>query len=350
MFSLPSIAIDIGSSAIKVFERRTRGSYLLTNIGSIEISKGLVENGRITNINEVKRNLKSLLRSIGVRAFRNRTIISLSSSAAIIRRIKVPKNSVSDIGETIYYEAEQYFDHDINDLYYDYFIEESEKGDLDVPVILVGARKEVVDTAIDIVKSSGLSIGAVDIDILAITNIFNHIFPEHKSLDCVVNIGASSSQIIIIGDGKFLYTRNIPISGNSYTEAIANSLSLDEEKAESLKIRGAKKDVEKIRPTIENHSRQLASDIASTVDYFFKTEEIPAHLDSLNKIYLLGGSCSLPGLDLNLKEELSLEVEYLNPMSGIKISPEISKKGISNYYQYSVVCGMFLRDIDVHEN
>ena len=89
------------------------------------------------------------------------------------RRIVIPRSEEENLWQTAFYEAEQNFDLNINDMYVDYVDLESQDNET-MSVGIVGASKESAGVYLDIVKKVGLRVGVVEVDSFALINMFKY--------------------------------------------------------------------------------------------------------------------------------------------------------------------------------
>jgi type IV pilus assembly protein PilM len=134
----------------------------------------------------------------------------------------------------------------------------------------------------------------------------------------LVNIGASVMNINIIRGGTSLFTRDIPIGGNRYTEAIQREMSMSYEEAEETKKseRSAESNQAALATVVDSVNAEVASEIARTIDYFKST--MPDA--DVQQVLLCGGGAQVKGLVPQLKDRMQVVVEVANPFGEIDTS------------------------------
>ena len=76
----------------------------------------------------------------------------------------------------------------------------------------------------------------MDVDAFAVENMHAINYPmAQEETTALVNLGASVMNVNIIRAGSSLFTRDIPLGGNRYTEAIQREIGLSFEEAEESK-------------------------------------------------------------------------------------------------------------------
>jgi len=140
--SRPVVGLDIGSSAVKAVELRPAGKgYRVTAVGIEPIPPDSIVDGAIIDGTAVADAIKRLFEN---KAFKSKEVAaSLSGNAVIVKKISLPVMTEAELGESIYWEAEQYIPFDIQDVNLDYQILDAgtgpdSKGTMDV--LLVAAK------------------------------------------------------------------------------------------------------------------------------------------------------------------------------------------------------------------
>ncbi len=116
-------------------------------------------------------------------------------------------------------------------------------------VLLVAAKKDMINDYTTVVTEAGLAPVVVDVDAFAVQNMFaaNYDIPEKETV-VLINAGASVVNINIISNGITVFTRDVTIGGNQFTEEIQKQLNVSYEEAEALKIGGNRADADAVVP------------------------------------------------------------------------------------------------------
>ena len=145
----------------------------------------------------------------------------------------------------------------------------------------------------------------------------------------VLDIGSKSTNLIILEDEK-IYNRSINVAGTLITKEIAQALGCSFEEAEQLKLErgyvalgGVTEDEDEVTDRISKVIRtvltRLHAEISRSVNFYRSQQGGSAP----SRLYLTGGSARLPQLDQFFMESLQVEVEYLNPFTGISLGPKV---------------------------
>ncbi len=187
-------------------------------------------------------------------------------------------------------------------------------------VLLVAVKKDKILNHTNVLAQAGKTPTIVDIDAFALQNCFEVNYePDSAQTVALLNIGASVMNINIVRGGIPLFTRDVSVGGNQYTDALQKELDLSFEDAERLK----KGDT---LPSVTDDQRQqilrsvsdiLTLEIQKTFDFFRAT----ASGENIQRIVAAGGTARVPGLVDLLREEFAMPVEELNPFRRVLINP-----------------------------
>jgi type IV pilus assembly protein PilM len=330
-FSLPfmqqqhlTVGLDIGSHAVKVCELSESGKKMkLVSLGSARLPADAVEDGELKDPDAVAAVIKSLIDNLQIRG--KKVGISISGYSVILKKINLAVMNEKELEDHIHSEAEQYIPFDLTDVYLDYQDLKTNTNDEDrTDVMLVAAKKDVVDSYLQMLRSIGLKPVLVDVDAFALENSYETNYGQEGSV-VLVDIGSSKMNINIVAKGASLFARDVALGCRQLTEQIQGKFDLDFEQAESLKI-GAVSPAEKqgeLESIFISTTTQWIMEIKKAIDFY--NSNFP---DSpLAKLVISGGGAKVKGLDSYFSEEIGVPVEIFNPflmamVDASKIDPD----------------------------
>ena len=352
------IGLDIGSHSIKLVEiEDTKKGKILKNFGMIGLPQEAIVEGTIKEIEIVSSAIKTLYKNLKVK---NKNVVtSISGYSVIVKKISIPKRDEAELDTSIQDEAEQYIPFDINDVNLDYEVltpqgasekkgeDEAEKGDKGLmDVMLVAAKKDIVEDYVSLLHLTGLSPAILDVDAFALQNAFELSTGSVSGCYAIVNVGAEELGINAIKDGISIFTRDSSYGGYQINEAIMSKFDVSYDEAEKIKLGGGKLEA-KEKGMLEEVFTSVVSgwvnEIKRALDFLATTYPDQA----IEKIYICGGSCRIPGFQKYLEMETDISVEELNPFANL----QISEKGFDPKYlsymapQAAVAVGLALRSI-----
>jgi len=313
----PLVGLDIGSSSIKSVELKgTKQGYELVSFGLEPLAQDTVVDGAIMDAPLVAGAIGTIFdrQEIKTRA----VATAVSGHSVIVKRVSLPVMTDEELYDRIQSEASQHIPFDISDVNLDYQLLDSAESQMDV--LLVAVKKDKILNHTNVLAQAGKTPTVVDIDAFALQNCYEVNYdPDPSQTVALLNIGASVMNINIVRGGAPLFTRDVSVGGNQYTDALQKELDLSYEDAERLKKGEAVAGVnEEHRGTIlRSVSDILILEIQKTFDFFRAT----ASGENIQRIYLAGGTARVPGLVDLLREEFALPVEELYPFRKIVINP-----------------------------
>ncbi len=309
------VGLDIGSSAVKAVELRPAGrGYRVAAYASEPIPPDSIVDGAIIDASAVAGAIQRVFEQH--KAFKAKEVCaSLSGNAVIVKKITLPVMTQTELDESIYWEAEQYIPFDIQDVNLDYQILDpgtgpDSRGSMDV--LLVAAKKDKIGDYTSVIAQAGRTPVIVDVDAFALQNAYEVNYGlEPGRIVVLLNAGASAININILHGDQSVFTRDISMGGNAYTEAVQRELDLPFEAAEQLKkgipVDGAT--FEEAQPVLHAVTENVLLEIQKTFDFFKAT----ASSDQIDRIMLSGGASRVDGFHQMLQERFSAPVEDFDP-------------------------------------
>jgi type IV pilus assembly protein PilM len=317
------VGLDIGSSAVKAVELKQVGKgYKVTAFASEVVPPDAIVDGAIIDAGAVSGAIRRMFD--GNKAFRTKDVCaSLSGNAVIVKKITLPVMTETELSESIYWEAEQYIPFDVQDVNLDYQILDPGTGPDargSMEVLLVAAKKEKIGDYTAVIAQSGRTPVIVDVDAFALQNAYEvnyGLFPSQVVV--LLNAGASAVNINILHGDQSVFTRDISMGGNAYTEAVQKELDLPFEAAEQLKkgvpVDGAT--FEDAQPVLRAVTDSLLLEIQKTFDFY----RASAASDHIDRIVVSGGASRVEGFREMLQERFSCPVEEFDPFKTVGWDP-----------------------------
>src|SRR5271169_1323841 len=313
------VGLDIGSSSVKAVELKKKGDgYELVNLGVETLGQDTVVDGAIMDAISVSTAIDKIFTDNKIKT--KEVATSVSGHSVIVKRITVNAATEDEVANAIEYEAQQHIPFDLADVSKDYQILGPALSGGGYDVMLVAVKREKILNHTNVLSQSAKTAAIVDIDAFALQNAFEVSYdPAPDLMVALLNVGASIMNINIVRGGVPLFTRDVSVGGNQYTDTLQKELDLSYEDAERLKTGEAIAGVsdEHRASVLRSVSDILILEIQKTFDFFRAT----ASGENIQRIYLAGGTARVPGLVDLLREEFALPVEELYPFRKIVINP-----------------------------
>ena len=323
------VGIDIGSHSIKLVQLlRKKKLFELMNVGIIPLPENTFEDGMTENPNLVSEAVKQLISSEKIKT--KYAVTSISGESVVIKKINIPEMNEDELTESIKLEAEQYIPFDIRDVNIDFTIlgsapkgpdVEGEDAGAQMEVLLVAAKKDIIEQRESILLNAGLKPVVFDLDVFAVENCYSFNYdPKEDEVISIVNIGASVTNIDILEGNTTGFTRDILLGGNKYTETIQKQLKIDYDDAEKMKLglNVSEENKDKIVSIILEVTDTLASEIQKSIEFYSTAAN-----RNVDKIFLSGGSARISGINHLLSEKLGVSIETLDPLKRASINKKI---------------------------
>ena len=313
------IGLDIGCSSIKLVElKEEKNGFKLQNLVLSPLPPEAIVDGALMDSVTIIDTIRDLFNTSRTKT--KDVVTSVSGHSVIVKKISLPLMTEAELEESIQWEAERYIPFDINDVNIDFQIFGSTSENPEVmDVVLVAAKKDIINDYVSVIMESGLNPVIVDIDSFALENMLamNYDIEKEETI-AIANVGASITNMNIIKNNISAFTRDIFKGGNQVTEEIQRQLHVDHEEAEKIKV-GTKVDLTS-QPIIQNVLKtaceSLAVEIGNSLDFFQSTTTY----EKITRIYLSGGGSKIKDFDIILQQQIGIPVEVVNPFKKIDYS------------------------------
>jgi len=302
-FSLPSfgktsvIGLDIGASSVKAVEIAMKSKdkgFELRSLGQAALPSEAIVQGAFLNSSAIVDAIREAVDSGRISG--KDVAASVSGHSVIVKRVNLPQMSREELEDQIQWEAEQYIPFDVNEVNLDFQILDSNDEEGQMDVLLVAAKKDLIDDYVQVISEAGLNPVAIDVAGFAIQNAYEANYEQDpEAVVALVNIGAQVVNINVLRNGIPAFTRDIMTGGAQYTEEIQKALSVSFDEAE--RMRGV--------------SDTVIGEISRSLDFFAATSADAR----ISKVLLSGGGSKIAGFTAAFGERTGLETGPMNPLA-----------------------------------
>ncbi len=199
--------------------------------------------GRLPEL-ERHRRARSARRSRSADIKSKHVAAAVSGHSVIVKKISLPAMTREELDESIRWEAEQYIPFDVNEVNLDFQILERRRiGEGQMDVLLVAAKKDLIDDYVQVISEAGLDAGR---DRRRRLRGRERLRGQLRALRrdevvALVNIGAQVVNINIVSRTARRPSRATSRpAATQYTEEIQKALSISFDEAERIKIGGSR--------------------------------------------------------------------------------------------------------------
>ena len=256
---------------------------------------------------------------------------SVSGKNSFLRFVKLPAIGGDQVDQIVEFEAQQNVPFPLEEVAWDYHLIGDTEGTGEIEVAIAAVKLDYLDEITDSISST-LIPESVDAAPVALYNAFRHNYADVVEPTLLIDIGARSANLIYI-DGDKVFARNTTaVGGAAITQAIAKEFGGEFPLAEQRKVAdglvnlgGGYEDPEDpevaaISKVIRNSLTRLHADIVRTTNQYRGQQGGAAP----QRIFLAGGTASLPYAKEFFEEKLSLPVEHFNPLRAVALSPDVN--------------------------
>jgi type IV pilus assembly protein PilM len=326
------VGLDVGSFAVKVIglsgagKKRSfsRGSSVMqvTHAALVELDPSGEEVDAAATVAAVRK----VLEDAGLSKIR-RAVIGVSGPAATVRFVQMPKMEERELLSAMRLQADQYIPFDPATAVLDCQIlpesETQESGTM--KVLLVAAKKEVVQEKVEIGREAGVEAVAVDVDAFAAATQLAD--PESKESYAMVNVGARTTSVHISRAGVPQFHRDFPLGGHHLTKVLEDRFGVGYALAEALKRQHGIYEPEEgtdqaeRNPEVGEAMRPVLSDLVKEIKRSFSYHEHQSYEEGIAGAVVTGGTALLPGFTSYLARELGTDVLVGDPLARMMVSP-----------------------------
>jgi len=310
-----TVALDIGSGLIKlVVIDHASGEPVLTKVAFTSVVDGAIVEGEVMDPGIVADAVRGLLSSAGVKA--KRVVTAVGGRDVIIKKISMDRMKEGEAREQIRWEAEQHVPFDMDNVELDFQILDPEGEGLQMSVLLVAAKRELVETKQSLFADVGLEASVIDVDAFALHNAFELNYPDAMhGVVGLVNIGHEMTNVNILDEGVPVLTRDIMIGTRRFREDLQRERNMSADEADLL-LRGFERN-EALEPLLASRGEELAVGIERAAAFLQSSSRSAS---GLARIFTSGGGSRIPGLNRILADRLRLPVQAANPLERLQVA------------------------------
>jgi len=306
------VGLDIGKETIRAveLENAEKARPTVLRFHEVPVPEGAVRSGEVRELHTVTAAIKRLWSAGGFKS--KDVVIGMGNQRVLARELTVPKMGLTQIRESLPFQVQDMLPVPVADALLDFYpISEGvgEQGPV-VNGLLVAAIKESVLANVSAVQQAGLKPVHVDLIPFALSRVLIR-GAYARGTVAIVDIGASTTHIVVTSNGVPQFVRMIPAGGEDITRAIAGRLDVSDQQAEAIKrARGlstapvASEQERAAAEQIHASALELLNSVRNTLNYFANSRQN----EPIQAIVLAGGGSNLIGLAQALGDTTRIQV------------------------------------------
>jgi type IV pilus assembly protein PilM len=334
--------IDVGRCALKAIKLRAAAD------GKVDIvAHDYVEHAKILSQPDADRHsligaaLEKFLSHNDIS--KDQIVVSVPGQHTLARFTKLPPVAPKRIPDIVRYEADQQIPFDMDEVIWDYQTFQQE-GLPDLEVGIFAMKRELIREHLLHFEQAAIEPIGVQSGPLAVYNMAHFDGLVDKDTIILLDIGAENTDLVV-ATTESLWTRTIPIGGNSFTEALVKSFKLSFSKAENLKRTAAtSKYARQIFQAMRPIFADLVQELQRSIGFYSTT-----HRDTkVEKVVGVGNAFLLPGLQKYLQQNLGLTVDRPETFRNVVPSPIAEQAALrEQLLSFAVAYGLALQGLEL---
>lgn len=312
--SKTTVGLDIGSGLIKVAViDHSKKTPELVRVAVVPLLADAIVEGEVMDPGIVAEAIQGALAAAGVKT--KQVVTAVGGRDVIIKKIQIERVKEQQARELMRWEAEQHVPFDMESVELDFQILDPDASGPEMSVLLVAAKRELVESKLRILTDAGLDPAVVDVDAFALHNAFEMNYPEAmQGVVALVNIGHEVTNINILDEGIPILTRDITVGTRRFREDLQRERGLSADEAQGL-LQGYDRSAH-LDAVLEGRGEEIAVGIERAAAFLASSSRTGGQVRA---IYTCGGGARIPGLTDLLADRLRLSVQQANPLSNLRI-------------------------------
>jgi len=313
-----SVGLDVGSGIIKLVVVDHSGSEPeLIKVATTEVATDAIVEGEVMDPGIVAEAIRGLFSTAGVK--QKAVVTAVGGRDVIVKKIQMDRMKEGDAREVIRWEAEQHVPFDMANVELDFQILDPDAEGLQMNVLLVAAKRELVESRVSLLTEAGLQPAIIDVDAFAIHNAFELNHPDAmQGVVGLVNIGHEVTNVNILEDGVPVLTRDLSVGTRRFREDLQREKGLSAEDSEKT-VTGAVQSAD-LASYVEARGEEIAVGVERAAAFLATASRSAS---GLARVYTSGGGARIPGLNESLAQRLKVPVELASPIQRLAYRADV---------------------------
>jgi type IV pilus assembly protein PilM len=343
-------SLNLGSQTVRFAEFRSdgRGGLVLRAYRTAELLADPAADA--THIGQAALAVREVVSAI--KAGGKSVNYAIPAQSVFTRFVKLPSVGEEKVDQIVQFEAQQNVPFPIEEVVWDYQLVASSEAEK-FEVVLVAIKSDILEELNGAVEGAGVRAGVVDVAPMALYNAFRYNYSDLGGSSLVVDIGARTTNLLFV-ESKKVFSRSIPIGGNTITAAIAKDFDEPFAAAEERKKRqglvsmgGAyaeptDHEVARVSKMVRNTMTRLHSEISRSIS-FYRSQQGGSQPE---RVFLCGGGVAMPYTREFFSEKLALPIEFFNPLRNVAIASGVDAETVGrDAHLLGELVGLGLRSV-----
>lgn len=315
--------LSLGSQTVRFAEfiRDARGGLILCSYRNSELlADPAMDSSRVAQTGIILREFAAAVKASGAPVN-----YSIPAQSVFTRFVKLPSVGEEQVDQIVAFEAQQNVPFPINEVVWDYqLVTSPDPGKLEV--VLVAIKADLLEELNAAVEEAEFRTEVVDVAPMALYNAFRYNYSDVPGCSLLIDIGSRTTNLVFV-ESKKVFTRSIPIGGNTITAAIVKDFNEPFAAAEERKKRQGfvslggtyaepqDPEIARVSKLVRNTMTRLHAEITRSIS-FYRSQQNGSQPE---RVFLCGGAVAMPYMREFFSEKLALPIEFINPLRNVAV-------------------------------
>jgi type IV pilus assembly protein PilM len=329
--------LDIGTSSIRIVQLRGAGPIkTLDRYGSAPVAGNIAVSDSKPDQQKLAQAIVQLAKQAGI-ATKN-VAVGVPSGKVFTTVIDMDKLSSAELAKTIRYQADSFIPTPLAESKIDWsLLGDSPKDPTTSEVLLSSVSNSYVESRLDVLEAVGFNVIAFEPDTFAIVRAV--VAPDATTPQMVLDVGARTSDLVIVVNGAPRLTRTIPVGSEAIIRSAVAGLGVDAAQATQFVYKfGVSRD--KLEGRVYNAIIAIVDGLVAEIEKSIKFFQGRYPTLKLERIIVTGGASTLPEFPLYIANKFGVNVEIGNAWRNVSFPASRQNELLSISNHFSVACGL----------
>lgn len=241
--------------------------------------------------------------------------ITIPSSVAIFKTLRLPFTDYEKIKMVVAYEIEPLLPFPISEAIIDFIIIKKNETEKNAEVFVAAVQQQQINEIVALFESAQLRPNVITIDILALYWIYQQ-FPNFEMVNSgkgvvLLDFGPVETRLAYLYDGKISLIRTLPKGFFDIAKMVSKELNITTNQALEHILRfGLERNSDyTIENSIKNNMKSFLQELSFTLASF--SQQVKTIAEPISRIILLGQGASIKGLEQFITSQIHIACEQI---------------------------------------
>jgi type IV pilus assembly protein PilM len=309
-----TVGLDVGSGLVKaVVIDHSGATPELTKVVITPLNDTAIVEGEVMDHEIVADAIRQTLAATGVKT--KHLVAAVGGRDVIVKKISMERVKEAQARELMRWEAEQHVPFDMDSVELDFQVLDPDGDGIDMSVLLVAAKRELVQSRQGLLQEAGAAATVIDVDAFALHNAFETNHPDAMNgTVALLNIGNETTNLNILDNGVPILTRDLGVGTRRFRDDLQRDHGLGADEAEDL-LRGYDRHP-LLDGAVATRGEELAVGLERAATFLSASSR---NFGQIRAVYACGGGSRVPGLLPWISERLRMPVQPTNAFAQLAV-------------------------------